>query len=81
MDIRFLAALNAGQGTQIEAGHRLYGKIIEVLDNATVAKEPVTYETAIALLYAMYVTYAEEAGYDPIGVAETLMAVSPGQKR
>ena len=74
MDIRFLAKLNSISPTTFEAGYACCNEIAEVAHKHTSACDKARPEEAITGTYLAFLQLCEEAGYDPVGVAETLLA-------
>lgn len=74
MDIRFLAKLESINPTTFEAGYACCNELIEVAQKHTSAYDRARPEEAISGTYLAFMQLCEEAGYDPIAVAETILA-------
>lgn len=73
MDIRFMAKLREAGPTQYEQGQLLCTAIQEACDTCTA--NGTRYEEALSALSAVFFGVCKEAGYDPYGVSEALLAL------
>lgn len=74
MDIRFLKRMHETcNPTTQRLARDCMNHIIEVVQAHNSANDVCPIEGAITALYGVFLHFCEEAGYDPIGVAEMLL--------